>query len=106
MSTSNWTVQEQNVARQAFEVGKQRSITVLIKSIQHQTQRLETPDSIWELHDFLSTKRFQYEGRSNFDLNNILFTLADMIKQDLINYDDLAGFDQKKMGKIKAMSMF
>ena len=29
-----------------------------------------------------------------------------MIKQDLINYDDLAGFDQKKMGKIKAMSMF
>ena len=106
MSTSDWTPQEQNVARQAFEVGKQRSIAFLIKSLQDQTQRLETPDSIWELHDFLSTERFQYEGRSDFDLNNILFMLADMIKQDLINHDDLAGLDQKKMGKIKAMSMF
>ena len=106
MSTSDWTSQEQDIARQAFEVGKQRSIAVLIQSLQEQTQHLKTPDSIWELHDFLSTERFQYEGRSDFDLNNILFTLADMIKQNLINFDDLAGLDQTKTSKIKAMSMF
>ena len=105
MSTSDWTSQEQDIARQAFEVGKQRSIAILIQSLQEQTH-LKTPDSIWELHDFLSTERFQYEGRSDFDLNNILFTLADMIKQNLINFENLAGLDQIKTSKIKAISMF
>lgn len=106
MSTSDWTTEEQGVARHAFETGKQRSIAVLIASLQEQTKTLDTPDSIWQLHDFLSTERFQYEGRDDFDVNNILFTLADMIKQNLITYDDLTGLDQKKMSKIKAMSMF
>ena len=41
-----------------------------------------------------------------FDFSNILFTLADMIKQNLINYDDLNGLNQLKLSKIKAMSMF
>ncbi|WP_392351078.1 hypothetical protein [Parasynechococcus sp.] len=106
MSTSDWTTEEQAVARHAFETGKERSIAVLIASLQEQSKILDTPDSIWQFHDFLSTERYQYEGRSDFDVNNILFTLADMIKQKLISYDDLSGLDQKKMSKIKAMSMF
>lgn len=106
MSTSDWTTEEQAVARHAFETGKERSIAVLIASLQEQSKILDTPDSIWKLHDFLSTERYQYEGRSDFDVNNILFTLADMIKQNLISYDDLSGLDQMKMSKIKAMSMF
>lgn len=106
MSTSDWTTEEQAVARHAFETGKERSIAVLIASLQEQSKILNTPDSIWQFHDFLSTERYQYEGRSDFDVNNILFTLADMIKQKLISYDDLSGLDQKKMSKIKAMSMF
>ena len=106
MSTSDWTTEEQAVARHAFETGKERSIAVLIASLQEQSKILNTPDSIWQFHDFLSTERYQYEGRSDFDVNNILFTLADMIKQKLISYDDLSCLDQKKMSKIKAMSMF
>ena len=31
---------------------------------------------------------------------------SDMIKQKLINYDDLNGLNQLKLSKIKAMSMF
>jgi len=106
MSATDWTTDEQDVARHAFEAGKQRSIAVLIAALQEQTKTLDTPDSIWQLHDYLSTERYQYEGRSEFDVNNILFALADMIKQNLITYDDLNGLDQKKMSKIKAMSMF
>ena len=69
-------------------------------------RKLDTPESIWSLHDFLSTERYQYEGRMEFDFSNILFSLADMIKQKLIQYDDLNGLNQLKLSKIKAMSMF
>ena len=106
MSAADWTHQEQSVAKHAFETGKQRSIEALIVILREQSALLDTPESVWKFHDFLSSERFQYEGRSEFDTANILFTLADMIKQNLINYDDLEGLEKTKLSKIKAMAMF
>ena len=106
MSATDWTSEEELVARQAFELGKQRSVESLIQTLRDQSQKLDTPESIWSLHDFLSTERYQYEGRMEFNFSNILFSLADMIKQKLIQYDDLNGLNQLKLSKIKAMSMF
>ena len=106
MSTADWTQDELAIARAAFEAGKQRSIEVLIQTLQENVVGLNTPESIWQLHDYLSTERYQYEGRADFDTSNILFTLADMIKQQLISADNLNGLDQKKLSKVKAMSMF
>ena len=106
MSAADWTHQEQAIAKNAFETGKQRSIEALIVILREQSALLDTPESIWKFHDFLSSERFQYEGRSEFDTTNILFTLADMIKQNLINYDDLEGLEKTKLSKIKAMAMF
>ena len=106
MSVTDWTTEEQHIARSAFEAGKKNSIKTLISTLIAESTNLETPESIWRFHDFLSTERFQYEGRSEFDMNNILFTLAEMLKQDHITLEDLTGLDDKKMHKIKAMSMF
>ena len=106
MSATDWTSEEEAVARHAFALGKQRSVVILIETLKEQSAKLDTPESIWSLHDFLSTERYQYEGRMEFDFSNILFTLADMIKQDLIKYDDLNGLNQLKLSKIKAVSMF
>ena len=106
MSATDWTSEEEAVARHAFALGKQRSVVILIETLKDQSAKLDTPESIWSLLDFLSTERYQYEGRMEFDFSNILFTLADMIKQDLIKYDDLNGLNQLKLSKIKAMSMF
>ncbi|MBL6801899.1 MAG: hypothetical protein O2972_08390 [Cyanobacteria bacterium] len=106
MPATDWTSAEETVARQAFELGKQRSVETLISTLQEQSQKLDTPESVWTLHDFLSTERYQYEGRMEFDFSNILFSLADMIKQKLIQYDDLNGLNEVKLSKIKAMSMF
>lgn len=106
MSATDWTTEEKTVARQAFELSKQRSVEALIETLKDQSQKLDSPESIWSFHDFLSTERYQYEGRMEFDFSNILFSLADMIKQKLIQYGDLNGLNQVKLSKIKAMSMF
>jgi len=106
MSATDWTLEEQTVARHAFELGKHRSITALITTLQEQSSKLDSPESVWRLHDYLSTERYQYEGRAEFDEGNVLFVLADMIKQQLIALDNLEGLDQMKLSKIKAMSMF
>ena len=106
MISADWTQDELTIARTAFETGKRRSIEALIKTLQESVGALESPESIWSLHDYLSTERYQYEGRADFETSNILFTLADMLKQKLISPEELTGLDQKKLSKVKAMSMF
>jgi hypothetical protein len=106
MSATDWSKDEIVIARHAFERGNQKSIEVLIVTLQEQVNALSSADSIWELHDFLSTERFDHEGRSEFDEANILFILADMVKRELISTQDLYGLSSKKISKIKAMSMF
>jgi hypothetical protein len=106
MTTADWTQQEQTVAQQAFEYGNSKSVELLILSLQRMSQSLSTVDSVWEMHDFLSTERHNYEGRSSLDYGNILFTLAEMLKREWISLDHLDGLDAKKLSKIKAMSLF
>ena len=106
MISADWTQDELTIARTAFETGKRRSIEALIKTLQESVGALESPESIWSLHDYLSTERYQYEGRADFETSNILFTLADMLKHKLISPEDLTGLDQKKLSKVKAMSIF
>ena len=106
MSAIDWSKDEIVVARHAFERGNQKSIEVLIVTLQKQINSLSSAESIWALHDFLSTERFDHEGRSEFDETKILFILADMVKRDLISTEDLQGLSDKKISKIKAMSMF
>ena len=42
----------------------------------------------------------------DFNYDTILFSLAEMMKRDLIEANDLLGLDPKKVSKIKAMSLF
>lgn len=106
MSANDWTPEEQEVARRVFDVGNSRSIEVLITSLRELSQQLDSPESVWKLHDYLSSQRFEYEGRCVFDESNALFVLADMVKLKLISLEDLQGLDQVKVGKVRAMSMF
>jgi hypothetical protein len=98
--------QEEQLARHLIDTARKRSIELLISTLQDKCQTLSTDESVWNMHDYLSTERHTFEGRSEFDYNNILFTLADLLKQQLITLDELKGLDPKKLAKIKAMSMF
>lgn len=106
MSATDWTTEEKTVARQAFELSKQRSVEALIETLKDQSQKLDSPESIWSFHDFLGTERYQYEGRMEFDFSNILFFAGRHDQAELIQYGDLNGLNQVKLSKIKAMSMF
>ena len=84
MSANEWTEQEKTIAEQAFESGNKKAMEVLIRSLQELSLRLDSPESVWKFHDYLSSERYAYEGRSAFDEANALFSLADMVKLKLI----------------------
>ena len=103
---AGWTDQEQAVAREAFERAYGRSTVALIEAVRLQAETLQTVDAVWQLHDFLSIERHTIEGRFDFRLDGILFVFASLVKESLLQIDELAGLDAEKLAKIAAMSRF
>jgi len=101
-----WSAEEQDVARNAFDVAYDRAIQQLVSSIQERSGKLDSAESLWELHDFLSIQRHTIEGRFSFGIDGILFVLASFVKDDLLQLEELAGLQSEKLAKVSAMARF
>lgn len=103
---SGWSEAEQAIAKAAFDSAYNRAIDGLIAAIRSQVEGLKTAETVWELHDFLSIQRHVIEGRFDLRSEGILFVFASLVKEGLLQLDELQGLDQDKLGKVKAMSLF
>jgi hypothetical protein len=101
-----WTDSEQAVAREAFDRAYGRAVDQLVASVQARAAALASAETVWQLHDFLSIERHTIEGRFDFRLDGILFVFASLVKESLLQIDELAGLDAEKLAKIVAMSRF
>lgn len=101
-----WSEAEQSIARTAFETAYARAVSRLVASVQSQASGLSDASSVWVLHDFLSIERHTIEGRFDFRLEGILFAFASMVKDQLLQLEELEGLSADKLAKVSAMSRF
>jgi hypothetical protein len=101
-----WTESEQGVARSAFSRAYERAVQLLVEQVQTRAAALHSAETLWQLHDFLSIQRHTMEGRFDFRLDGILFVFASLVKESLLDMEELAGLDAEKLAKISAMSRF
>jgi hypothetical protein len=92
------------IARRAFDRAQQRAISGLVQAVQAQAQTLDSVDSVWMLHDFLSIQRHAIEGRFDFRLPGLLFVFASLVRDELLSMEELDGLDALKLAKIAAMA--
>ena len=81
-----------------------RSISFV--TLRTRANALNSPESIWQFHDFLSIERHTIEGRFAFRLDGILFVFASLVKEGLLQLDELRGLDADKLAKVAAMARF
>ena len=101
-----WSAAEQAIAREAFNRAYGRAIEQLVRDVQQRAGCLSSADTIWALHDFLSIERHTIEGRFDFRIEGILFIFASLVKESLLQLDELTGLDTEKLAKIAAMARF
>lgn len=101
-----WTETEQGVARSAFSRAYARAVEQLVQQVQSQAAALHSAETLWQLHDYLSIQRHTMEGRFDFRFDGILFVFASLVKDSLLQMDELVGLDEEKLAKIAAMSRF
>jgi hypothetical protein len=99
-----WTDQEQRVARHAFDKAHARAVAGIIRTVQLQASCLNTAEECWKLHDFLSIQRHEIEGRFDFRLSGLLFVFASLVKDGLLQLDELQGLQPDKLNKVAAMA--
>lgn len=104
--SEGWSAKEEAIAREAFERAYERVIARLVSELQTRSASLSSAETIWAFHDFLSIERHTIEGRFDFRLDGLLFVFASLVKDNILQLEDLAGLDADKLAKITAMARF
>ncbi|HEY9692300.1 MAG TPA: hypothetical protein V6D15_08855 [Oculatellaceae cyanobacterium] len=103
-SEAEWTDIEKKIARTAFDKAYEREIEVLLKQVQKQASTLVDLGELWQLHDFLSAKRHEIEGKYDYQYSVLLFVFAGLVKEGWLHLNELQGLAQDKLSKIAVLS--
>ena len=104
-SSAEWTQAEKEVARAAFDKAYEREITALIRKVREQASEIGELEHVWNLHDFLSTKRHDVDGKYDYRYSVLLFVFAQLVKEGWLELDELQGLTTEKLSKIKALML-
>lgn len=99
-----WSQTEKKIARQAFDKAYNREISSLIKEVQLQASQIAELENLWLLHDFLSARRHEIDGKYDYRDSSLVFVFASLIKEGWLHVDELEGLNPDKRAKIVALS--
>lgn len=101
---ANWSSVEKKVAQEAFEKAYEREITALLEQVRVRAGEITELKDLWSLHDFLSAKRHEIDGKYDYSYPALLFVFADLIKDGWLHIDELNNLNKDKLAKITALT--
>jgi hypothetical protein len=114
VSANIWSAIEKTVAQEAFKKAYERETNDLIDQLSEKIKGVDNIDAVWEIHDYLSAKRHQIDGRyyltmqkylgQENDYSALVFLFADLLKEKWLLREDLSGLSPDKISKISALS--
>ena len=104
VSDIEWSTAEKEIARLAFEKAYQREITALIQVVREQAGEITKLDDIWLLHDFLSARRHDIDGKYDPRDSLLIFTFAQLVKEGWLHLDELKGLNAEKISKVSVLT--
>lgn len=101
-----WTKADKNIAKELFELAKKRDYENLTNTIQLKFQSLSTPESIWDLRDFLNSKAKEFDKRYDYRYSVLDDVFAKLIFENILSLDELQPLSKKKQEQIKNILNF
>ncbi len=99
-----WSETEKRVADQAFKRANERETATLITHICQKATEIKEVGDLWRLHDLLSARRHQMDGKYDYRFSVLIFVFAELMKEGWLGVDDLAGLEPDKLAKITALA--
>lgn len=104
MNDLAWSTTEESIAKSAMKTARDREIEALLTEVRHQVDEIDQVGDLWRLHDFLSARRHDVDGKYDDDLESILFGFARLVKEGWLKMTDLDGLTKEKLAKIGALA--
>jgi Photoprotection regulator fluorescence recovery protein len=104
VSNAEWSQTEQEIAEEVFKRAYEREINALIQTVCEKANSIAQPDDMWSLHDFLSARRHDVDGKYEYAYSSLLFVFAKLLKEGWLNLDELNGLSKDKLAKIAALA--
>jgi len=104
VSEAEWTEVEKNIARSAFDQAYEREIEALLQQVREEVNTLVGLGDLWRLHDFLSARRHEVEGKYDYQYSGLLFVFAGLLKEGWLHLSDLEGLGRDKLTKVAALA--
>jgi hypothetical protein len=104
VSDINWSQTEQKVARAAFDQAYEREVNALIEEVHERASTIMTIDDLWHLHDFLSAKRHDIDGKYDYRYSVLIFVFARLVKEGWLHLNELNGLASDKLTKVTALT--
>ena len=95
---------EEKIAKQALQTAYTRETSDLIDTVRARAGSITELEDLWYLHDLLSTKRYEIDGKYAYNLPTIVFDLARLVKEGWLHLDDLKGLKPEMLSKISALA--
>jgi hypothetical protein len=99
-----WSAEEQQIAKAAFDLAYGRETGQLLSTVREQSQKIEGLDDLWQMHDYLSARRHELDGKYDYRYSTLVFVFAGLLKDGWLKLDELAGLQADKLAKINALS--
>jgi len=104
VSDVEWSQAEKKVAQEAFKIAYDREINALVKKVREEATVIAELNDLWRLHDFLSAKRHDIEGKYDYRYSVLIFVFAKLVKEGWLYLHELEGLETDKLTKIKALT--
>jgi hypothetical protein len=104
VSEAEWSKIEREIAQEVFERAYQREINALIEQVRDRANEIAELEDMWHLHDFLSARRHEVDGKYDYRYSMLIFIFARLVKEGWLHLNELEGLDKSKIAKIAALS--
>ena len=95
---------QEKIAKQALQTAYERETSALITTIRERASSITELQDLWYLHDLLSTKRHEIDGKYVYNSSTIVFDFARLVKEGWLNLDELKELKPEMVSKISALA--
>ena len=104
MTEKKWSETEEIISKQALQTAYRREIAALIDHVRDRAASLSKLEDLWYLHDLLSTKRYEIDGKYTYNSSTVVFDFAQLVKEGWLDLEDLKGLKPAMLSKISALA--
>ena len=73
-------------------------------NVRDRANSLKKVEDLWDLHDLLSTKRYEIDGKYIYNSSSIIFDFVNLVKEKQLALEDFQGLPSQILSKISALA--